>query len=136
MRLRPSSSSKKCSSAPGLSLIEMLVVIAAIGILMNIALYTLGGARQGAEEQKDKRNAQEIANVANTASAAGAQFVVEGNLRATIDQLRDGVSPNSGVFRNRTFKIPSLQEADVKGAMRYLALVDDAIQFRMDGSGG
>jgi prepilin-type N-terminal cleavage/methylation domain-containing protein len=51
----------------GFSLIELLVTIAILSIIVAIAIGAFGGARQGAEDQKDKRNAQEIASIATNA---------------------------------------------------------------------
>lgn len=134
MQLPPSQLQKSRSSESGLSLIELLVAVAIMGILLNMALMTFGGAREGAENQRDKRNAQEIASVAASANAAGAQFVVSGDLQATIQQLRQGTTPSNGAFRDRTFRITNIPDAEIQSAMRYLALNNDMVQFRMDGS--
>lgn len=127
---------KTCSSAPGLSLMELLIVICILAVIVNILVMSMGSARQGAEDQKDKRNAQEIANVAAMANAAGASFFVPGDEKATIDNLRDGIAPATGAFRGRIFRIPNMQDAEIKGAMRFLALNDTDLQYRMDGSSG
>ena len=72
---------------------ELLVTVAIIGVLAAIGVVAFGGARQGAEDQKDKRNAQEIASMAAVANAAGAPFVVPGDEKATIENLRTGCAP-------------------------------------------
>jgi len=127
---------KTCSSASGLSLMELLIVISILAVIVNIIVMSMGSARQGAEDQKDKRNAQEIANVAAMANAAGASFLVPGDEKATIKNLRDGIAPATGAFRGRIFRIPNMQDAEIKGAMRFLALNDTDLQYRMDGSSG
>lgn len=125
----------KCPSAPGLGLMELLITICILAVVMNIAIMALGSARQGAEDQKDKRNAQEIASVAAMASAAGADFIVPGDERATIVNLRDGTTPTSGAFRGRVFRIPDMHDTEITGAMRFLALNDSILQYRMNGGG-
>ncbi|MFC5455427.1 hypothetical protein [Prosthecobacter fluviatilis] len=117
-----------------MSLMELLITIIILSIVMSIAIMSMGSARQGAEDQKDKRNAQEIASVAAMASAAGADFIVPGDEHATIVNLCDGTTPSSGVFSGRVFKIPSMRDAEITGAMRFLALNDSDLQYRMDGS--
>lgn len=125
---------KARSSAPGLSLIEVMVTVVILGFLAQMAVLAFGGARQGADEQKDKRNAQEISSVATMASAAGAIFVVDSDEAATIANLRQGTAPAKGPFRGRTFKLSNMEDGDVAGAMRYLVLSADSLLYRPDGS--
>lgn len=125
---------KSCPSTHGMSLMELLVTIAILGIIMSITLMSMGGSRQAAEDQKDKRNAQEIASVAAMANAAGASFIVPDDEQATIANLRDGTAPETGAFRGRIFRISAMQDTEIKGAMRFLALNASDLQYRQDGS--
>ncbi|WP_397382924.1 type II secretion system protein [Prosthecobacter sp.] len=125
---------KTCPSAPGMSLMELLVTIVILGLIMSITVMSMGSSRQAAEDQKDKRNAQEIASVAAMANAAGASFIVPDDEQATIANLRDGIAPATGAFRGRTFRIPDMHDTEIKGAMRFLALNDSDLQYRQDGS--
>ena len=115
---------------------ELLIVICILAVLVNIIVMSMGSARQGAEDQKDKRNAQEIASVAAMASAAGADFLVPGDEKATINNLRGGIAPATGAFSGRIFRIPEMQDAEITGAMRFLALKDTDLQYCMNGSSG
>ena len=125
---------KSCPSAPGMSLMELLVTIVILGLIMSITIMAMGSTRQAAEDQKDKRNAQEIASVAAMANAAGASFIVPDDEEATIANLRDGTAPATGAFRGRIFRIPDMHDAEIKGAMRFLALNSSDLQYRQDGS--
>lgn len=113
----------------GFSLIELLTVIVVIGFLASIAILGFGGAHEGAIEQRDKRNAQEIANVASFASAAGAKFVVPGDEQASIYKLKEGCTPTHGAFKGRLFQIPTMGDAEITGAMRFLALNDQDLIY-------
>ena len=126
---------KSGSSASGMSLMELLITIVILGIIMSITIMSMGSSRQAAVDQKDKRNAQEIASVAAMANAAGASFIVPDDEQATIANLRDGIAPATGAFRGRTFRIPDMHDTEILGAMRFLALNDSDLQYRKDGSG-
>lgn len=115
---------------------ELLITLAILGVIASMAVGAFGGARQGAVDQKDKRNAQEIASTAAIGSAAGADFVVTGDAKATIENLRAGCTPTRGAFKGRTFQLPSLGEPEITGAMRFLALNGSELQYRLDGSSG
>lgn len=115
---------------------ELLVTIVILGLIMSITIMTMGSTRQAAEDQKDKRNAQEIASVAAMANAAGASFIVPGDAEATIVNLRDGTAPTTGAFSGRTFRIPDMHDTEIQGAMRFLALNNTDLQYRQDGSRG
>ena len=127
---------KNRSSSSAFSLIELLIAVVIIGILANLAMMAFGGVPQAAEFQKDKRNAQEIATLAATASAAGASFIVPSDERATIVNLRNGVTPVTGIFKGRVFKIPGLSDIDLTGAMSFLTLTDTDLLYAPGGSSG
>lgn len=114
---------------PGFSLLEMLMVIAVIGIITSMALAVFGGASQGAEEAKNRRNAQEIASVASSASAAGVDFMVPGDETATINNLSVGRMASEGVFKDRLYKLPPMHETELQGAMKYLTLTDSELLY-------
>ena len=128
---------KKISqAASGFSLIELMMAVALIGLMANLAMMTFGGVAQTSEYQKNKRKAQEIAGIAATASAAGADFIVPGDERATIVNLRNGVTPTKGVFNGRMFVIPALSDTDITNAMKYLTLNGNELLYNQNGNGG
>jgi len=135
MTLTPPKFKKASPSASGFSLFELMIAIAIISLFASMAQMVFGGINDSAEFQKNRRNAQEIAGVASTASAAGADFIVPGDERATIVNLRNGVAPTTGAFSGRTFIIPGLTDADITGAMNYLTLSDSELVYNQVGSG-
>lgn len=119
-------------SRSGFSLFEMLLTIAILGVILNVMIMSVGGIRQASMSAKNHRNAQEIASLAAAASAAGADFIVEGSEEATIQNLIQGVRPNIGVFRERIFKLPPMSAKEIQGAMEYLKLSDGQIIYEHD----
>ncbi len=117
----------------GFSLFELLMTIAIFGILAALAVASLGDTTSAARMQKDKRNAQLLAGLASTANAAGASFVVAGDEQATILKLFQGCSPTQGIFKGRVFKFPTLSGEDLTGAMTYLALNGEVLQYQSTG---
>lgn len=114
----------------GFSLMELLLVVALIGILSNIALFALSGTSSKVDAVKNKRNAQTIASLAAAASAAGASFVVAGDVRATVANLQSGTAPASGVFKNRVFKLQPMEDEQIDGALPYLSVSDSELLYK------
>jgi prepilin-type N-terminal cleavage/methylation domain-containing protein len=136
MKSVPPKFKKASQAAAGFSLIELMMAVAIIGILANLSMMAFGGLSQTSEFQKNKRNAQEIAGLASMASAAGADFIVPGDERATIVNLRTGVTPTTGVFNGRIFIIPGLSDTDITGAMTFLTLNETDLLYNQSGNAG
>ena len=105
----------------GFSLVEMLVVIAVIGIIAAIAVPTIGNITAQANASKAKRNAQNLASVCASAVAAGATFTST-TLGDIVDQIVDtGVygSAASG-FDSTLFKVPNMSDAERTSAEAHL----------------
>ncbi len=103
------------------SLVEMLVVIAIIGILASLAVNYLSAVnRETMTRVRDQRNAQEVASLTIGAEAVGAPVVEPGDMRGTIDNLMEGREATSGSFAGRKFRLGRLNEEEITGAMKYL----------------
>ena len=136
MKLVPPKFKKTSQVAAGFSLIELMMAVALVGILANLAMMAFGNVSQTSEFQKDKRKAQELASLATMASAAGADFIVPGDEQATIVNLRTGVTPTKGAFQGRLFIIPGLSDTDITNAMNYLTLNGTDLLYNQNANGG
>ena len=103
MKLNTSKNSKK-----GFSLVEMLVVIAVIGVLTAIAIPIIGRINEQAEIAKDNRNTQAVVTMYNAARAAGAPDTTAITELTSATGL-EVVDPVSG--ETTTFKLDIDQDA-------------------------
>ncbi len=112
---------KSPNRAHAFSVVEMLVVIAIIGIFSAISVSFLHGYyREGALQVRDRRNAQEISALCMGASAAGADVISVGHMESTIQNLIDGREGTTGTFKGRLFRITALTDEEIAGALNYL----------------
>ncbi len=99
------------SKSKGFSLVEMLSVIAVIGIISAIAIPSISSINNSARDASARRNAQNITSIVASAQAAGLDFVVEGDLSATVAAVTTGDTVSGGVFDGTFFGLPLSEEA-------------------------
>ncbi len=118
MKLNPVKSLKA-----GFSLVEMLVVIAVIGIIAAIAVPNIGRINDSAKEATARRNAQNIASVFASAQAAGLNFATASTVPKDIASavVTGAKVTEKGPFEDTWFGVPGLTTADQTAALTYLS---------------
>ncbi len=116
------------------SLVEMLSVIAVIGIISAIAVPSIGRINDSAREAAAKRNAQNIASVITSAQAAGLDFLAPQGLPQTVANVVQGGTVSEGVFAGAFFGVPSLSATEIDAVQSYLWQTDTQVLYMEGGS--
>lgn len=121
---------KLTSRKAGFSLVEMLVVIAIIGIIAAIAIPNIGSINKSARIATAQRNAQSVASVMNAAIAAGASlgFAADALGAAVIDKAEGAaesggtnIAPTDGAFKDKVFTVGDIDTQEEPIAAVYLS---------------
>jgi len=110
------------------SLVEILVTIAIIAVIAGISVPLIANVMQKSQDTAARRNAQAIAGVASSASAAGSTAITTAPDKATaVELLAAGVS-GEGQFSNNVF-IFNLAEDEREKTLKYLDFEDGSLAF-------
>ncbi len=120
-------------SSRAFSLVEMLVVLAVVGILTAIAIVPFTAVtKERADQARDRQNAQNLVSMAQSGNAAGLDFIVDGDLMATIDNIVSGGTSSDGVFSGTSFSLEGLGDEHKLRASVYMELRDGVLLYKPD----
>ncbi len=116
----------------GFSLVEVLVVIAVIGILAGIAIGAMSNTNETAKTNAAKRNAQTLCSLYSSARSVGALFS-SNTKEGILDELIEG--RNGADLSGSTFKMSPLGVGDKTAALAYCAFdsATESLTYHDDG---
>jgi hypothetical protein len=109
----------------GFSLIELMIFVALLMIILNIAYSAFSDMNPRIREIMHVRNAKSIVAAAECALIAGAAFKTD-TRNGMVAEVIQGIRPPLGIFKDKTFVVPNLQVTDLEGAaLKYISLSTD-----------
>ena len=127
---------KTNSSIPqsALSLVEMLIIVAVIGIVAAITIPAIGKLRNAAKRMAAIQNAKNISQMSQALAALGVAHVIPdsmGGVAATARLLREGVIVPEGPMAGEKFVMAGLLDDDIDEISAYLYVQYDQRELRV-----
>ncbi|MDF1656539.1 MAG: type II secretion system protein [Verrucomicrobiales bacterium] len=111
------------SRQEGLSLTELLLIVAVIGVISAIAIPTISRLRDSAKKAAATQNAKNIAQMSEALAALGVAHVIPdsmGGAEATARLLREGVIVPEGPMAGERFILSGMKEKEIEETAAYL----------------
>ncbi len=103
----------------GFSLVELVVVVAIIGVIVAVAIPSLSNMSGSAKKASSQRNAQHVVTIYEAGAAAGIKW--SGSDRnSKISAVVAGAHPDDGPFAGKTFTVPNIAGTDLTNTYPYI----------------
>lgn len=122
------------SNTRAFSLVEMLVVIAVIGILGGVAIPIIADIYEKSQKAKDTVNAKNIERMSASLASLGVAHVIPdsmGGVEATARLLREGVKVPEGPMKDEIFILSGMDDEDIEDAGKLLRVQYDMEALRL-----
>lgn len=117
-----------------LSMVELLIVIAVMGIIAAIALPSISNIRGVAKKTTAIQNAKSISQMSSALAALGVAHVIPdsmGGVAATARLLREGVIVPEGPMAGEKFVLTGLNDDEIDYVAEYLYVQYDKKELRL-----
>jgi type IV pilus assembly protein PilA len=105
----------------GFNLVELVVVVAIMGVIAAVAIPSLSNVSGGARKASSQRNAQHVVTIYEAGAAAGIKW--SGSDRnSKVAAVVAGAQPEDGPFAGRTFTVPNIGGTDLTDTYPYIGL--------------
>lgn len=107
-------------------LVELIVVIAIIGVIAAIGIPHFSDLRDGVDREKSRRNAQQIVNLSTAINGLGIAHVLPdslGGVEATARLLREGITVQEGPVAGERIALAGLTDPEITKASEFLEVV-------------
>ena len=106
-------------------MVELLLVIAVIGIVVTIGVPVVGNIRESAKKAAATQNAKNVAQLSEALAALGVAHVIPdsmGGVEATARLMREGVVVPEGPMAGEKFLLSGMRDGDIEEVARYLKI--------------
>jgi type II secretory pathway pseudopilin PulG len=122
------------SGSRGLSLTELLLIVAVIGVISAVAIPTVSRIRDSAKVAAATQNAKNVAQMSEALAALGVAHVIPdsmGGAEATARLLREGVIVPEGPMAGERFILAGMREGEIEETAEYLRIEYDETNLRL-----
>ncbi len=112
----------------------MLVVVVVTGVMALIAVPAYNDMFAASTKAKQKRNAQQIAEMSAELAAMDVAHVIPdslGGVEATARYLREGITVHDGLFAGKVYALPGLSDEEISQSAKYLDVIYEAKELRL-----
>jgi prepilin-type N-terminal cleavage/methylation domain-containing protein len=116
------------------SLVELLVVIAVIGVISAIAIPSVSRMFENSTYAKNLHNAKSVEQMSSALASLGVAHVIPdsmGGVEATARLLREGVIVPEGPMAGEVFMLASLTDEDISQLASFLSIRYDMTELRL-----
>lgn len=119
----------------GVTILELLVTIAIIGVVASIVLPSLPMVLGETKQARNRRNAQNIVSLYNNARSSGATGIDTSSKETIIAALMQGISVNdpASAFDGHRFALGTMESSAVSEVKPYIRLSGGVLDYVADG---
>ena len=111
------------STKNGFTLLELIVIIAIIGLMVMATIPTVSRINDSSNRAKNMANANHLVKLSTALASLGVAHVIPdsmGGVEATARLIRAGVTVQNGPMAGEVFRMAGLRDEDIAALNNYL----------------